>query len=107
MKMFIPFRTNLFDNSPSTVDDPERAESYGDSASIPQAILANFEEFLTSKEAPDPWLVATAIAELVDMNGKRPLRTVVGVDYGVSDLNRAVEPIQLGVLEALDMSAVA
>lgn len=35
------------------------------------------------------------------MPGKRLLRTVVGLDYGVSDLNRAVEPVQRGLLDGL------
>ncbi len=41
------------------------------------------------------------------MTGKRPLRTVVGVDYGVSDLNRAIEPFQHSVLEGLGLSHLA
>ena len=48
--------------------------------------------------------MATAIRELVDMSGERPLRTVVGVDYGVRELNRAVETFQVGLLESLGMS---
>ncbi len=43
----------------------------------------------------------------VDMTGERPLRTVVGVDYGVNGLNEAVEPVQHGLLEALGMGAVS
>ncbi len=34
------------------------------------------------------------------------LRTVVGVDYGVSTLKRAVEPVQRALLEGLGLSAI-
>ena len=94
-----PFWTKLIDKSPEAEADPERLASYGDAASIPKTMLKSFEEFLTSDGAPDPQQVATAIGELVNMTGKRPLRTVVGVDYGVIDLNHAVEPVQLGLPE--------
>ena len=102
-----PFRTKLFANSPANEADPQRLASYGDVASVPSAILSSFTELLTSEEAPDPESVATAIAELVDMPGERPLRTVVGLDFGVNDLNDAVEPVQQGFLEALGLGAAA
>ncbi len=102
-----PFGTELFGNSPANEDDPQRAASYGDAASIPSAIMRSFEAFAATEEAPNPSEVATAIAELVDMPGERPLRTVVGVDYGVRDLNRAAESFQAGLLEGLGMSHVA
>jgi len=92
----------LIDSSPGA-DDLDRLRSYGRVASTPTEILKSFSESQTSDDAPDPMLVATAISQLVDMPGERPLRTVVGVDYGVSALNRAVEPVQRGFLEALGM----
>ncbi len=97
-----PFWTKLIDSSPGA-DDLDRLRSYGRVASTPTEILKSFSESQTSDDAPDPMLVATAISQLVDMPGERPLRTVVGVDYGVSALNRAVEPVQRGFLEALGM----
>ncbi len=66
-------------------------------------MLRSLTESLTSDDAPEPQLVATAIRKLIDMPGQRPLRTVVGTDYGVSDLNRAVEPVQRELLDALGM----
>ena len=47
---------------------------------------------------------ADAIAELViTPTGQRPLRTVVGIDFGVTGFNEATAPFQRGLLEALDM----
>ena len=98
-----PFSTELFAKSPANEDDPERVASYGNVASVPSALLTNFTQFVTSDDAADPGQVATAIKELVDMTGERPMRTVVGVDYGVGDLNRAIEPVQHGLLEGLGL----
>lgn len=95
-----PFLTKLIDHSPGA-DDLCRLRSYGSVASIPTAMLKSFTESQTADGAPDPGLVATAIRELVDMPGRRPLRTVVGIDLGVSDLNRAVDPVQHRLLDAL------
>ena len=102
-----PFWTGLFDKSPINEDDPQRVASYGDVASVPSAMLMNFKEFLMSGGAPDPEQAATAIGELANMTGERPLRTVVGVDCGVNDLNRAIEPFQHGLLEGIGMSHVS
>ena len=58
--------------------------------------------FEAQKEAVDPQLVVDKIVELVDTPaGQRPLRTTVGMDFGVSDLNAAVETIRLAGLEGL------
>ncbi len=97
-----PFWTGLIDSSPGA-DDLSRLRSYGRVASTPTAMLRSFTETLTSEHAPEPQLVATAIRKLIDMPGTRPLRTVVGIDYGVSDLNRAVESVQHELLDALGM----
>lgn len=100
-----PFWTKLIDKSPGA-DDLERLQSYGSVALTPTEMLRSFTESLTSDGAPDPILVAGAIRDLIEMRGKRPLRTVVGLDYGVSDLNRAVEPVQRGLLDGLGMGGV-
>ncbi len=99
------FWTKLIDRSPGA-DDLDRLRSYGNVASTPTTMLNSFTEFLNSEEAPDPQLVATAIRDLVDMPGPRPLRTVVGVDYGVGELNRAFEPVQRALLEGLGFGAI-
>lgn len=35
--------------------------------------------------------------------GERPLRTVVGLDFGVKRFNEVTEPIQTGIMEALQL----
>ena len=70
-------------------------------------MIGSFLEFVNSDDAPAPELVADAVVELVEMDGDRPLRTVVGVDYGVRSLNDAVAPIQEGLLDALGAGAAA
>lgn len=99
-----PFQTNLIDSSPGA-DDLARLKSYGRVASTPTAMLRWRTEFLSSKKAPEPQLVADAIRDLVDMQGERPLRTVVGVDHGLTELNRAVEPVQHDLLAELGVGA--
>jgi hypothetical protein len=45
------------------------------------------------------------ILRLIEMpQGKRPLRTVCGVDYGTAALNRLNAPIQANVLREIGMS---
>ncbi|MCZ6775757.1 MAG: hypothetical protein O7D34_04800 [Ignavibacteria bacterium] len=67
-------------------------------------MIANFAEFYKSDDARNPQEVADAISELiVTPTGQRPLRTVVGIDYGVRRLNERAAPFQRGLLEALGM----
>jgi hypothetical protein len=52
--------------------------------------------------------VAEAIAELVEAPaGQRPLRTVVGLDFGAGGLNEAAEPYQRGALESWELGRLA
>lgn len=98
-----PFATNLFATIPWP-EDKERVEEYIDLTGMAEKMIANFEELNNSDDARDPQEVADAISNLiVTPTGERPLRTVVGNDFGVTKLNEAVAPFQHGVLEALDM----
>ncbi len=40
---------------------------------------------------------------IVTPTGQRPLRTVVGIDFGVTGFNEAAAPFQRGLLDALEM----
>lgn len=100
-----PFWTRLIDSSPGA-DDLDRLQSYGSVASTPTAMLRNFTETLTSDGAPDPMLVATAVRDLIEMPSPRPLRTVIGLDYGVNELNQTTEPVQRQLLLALGIDDV-
>ncbi|MFT5292493.1 MAG: NAD(P)-dependent dehydrogenase (short-subunit alcohol dehydrogenase family) [Planctomycetota bacterium] len=101
------FWTGLIHKSPPNGKDVERLASYGEVARIPGSLLTSFTQRLTAKDAPDPQMVADAIAGLIAMEGPRPLRTAVGQDLGVGDLNRSVAPVQASLLKELGLSHLA
>lgn len=102
-----PFGTNLI-ASVDPPDDHRRLSEYGDIARIPDDMLSSFDKFLTGDGAPDAQEVAHAISRVIATpKGERPLRTVVGIDYGVGALNKAVAPTQHALLGALKMDQLA
>ena len=85
-----PFTTNLFSGMTAPADADGRAASYPPAVTGAfEAMGADFQQMLASPETPtDPALVVDAMAELLAMPpGTRPLRTVVGMDFGVRDRN--------------------
>ncbi len=98
-----PYDSNLLKTIPWP-EDKQRLEEYRELAGAPEKMIANFAELEKSDDARDPQEVADAISELiVTPTGQRPLRTVVGIDFGVTGLNKAAAPFQRGLLEALEM----
>lgn len=82
-------------------------ESYGDLAGVPNAMSAHFAEFLKSEAAPNPKLVVDTYLSLAKMPvGKRPTRTVVGITWGVDEMNTAKQPIQDRVLKEMQLDKV-
>jgi short-subunit dehydrogenase len=78
--------------------------SYGELAGVPAAMGAHFAAFLQSEQAPNPRLVVDAYVALADMPaGKRPTRTVVGITWGVDEMNAAKQPIQGRVLKEMQL----
>ncbi len=62
-----------------TPDDAERVAGYGEINERGQALYSHNDRLNRGPEAPDPQLVADAIARLIDTPaGRRPLRTTVG-----------------------------
>jgi NAD(P)-dependent dehydrogenase (short-subunit alcohol dehydrogenase family) len=100
-----PFSTNLLAAGP-VPDDSERAAEYGPLAGIPAEIHGAFRGMYADDAVPiDPRLVVDAIIALIERPaGTRPLRTTVGVDFGVSRINEAVAPIQAEALAGLGMA---
>lgn len=105
-----PFSTELF----PAMRQPEDAERRG--ASYPPIVhetFANmsgmFESLFSNPDTPtDPDMVVQRMVELVEMQpGTRPFRSVVGVDFGVAERNKLVEPHDAGVLEGAGMTAFA
>ncbi|SCZ22273.1 MULTISPECIES: SDR family oxidoreductase [unclassified Pseudomonas] len=101
-----PFPTGLSagGQAPSRLDV---LESYGDLAKIPDAMFAEFAKFMQSDQAPDPQLVVDTYLALADMPaGKRPTRTVVGMVWGVDEINAAKQPIQDRVLKEMQLENI-
>lgn len=100
-----PFGTGLLGSGKS----PARADvvaSYGDLAGVPAAMGAHFAQLLSSEGAPDPQWVVDAYLKLADMpQGKRPTRTVVGLTWGVDEINARTQALQDHVLKEMQLEA--
>ncbi|MBL8000318.1 MAG: SDR family oxidoreductase [Flavobacteriales bacterium] len=101
-----PFGTGLLASGQS----PAHAEvlgSYGDLAGVPLAMGEHFAQLLSSEDAPDPQWVVDAYMKLAELPaGQRPTRTVVGITWGVDEINKLTQPIQDRVLKEMQLEAV-
>jgi NAD(P)-dependent dehydrogenase (short-subunit alcohol dehydrogenase family) len=105
-----PFTTSLFPSSPRPADAEGRVETYPAVAHETFENLGGaFDGMFEDPETPtDPGLVVERMIELAEMDpGTRPFRSVVGVDFGVSERNEAAEPRDAAVLEAFGMTSFA
>lgn len=101
-----PFRSGLLASGHAPAHHDVMA-SYGELANVPAAMSEHFAQFLKTEQAPDPQLVVDAYVALADMPaGKRPTRTVVGITWGVDEMNAAKQPIQDRVLKEMQLEAV-
>lgn len=100
-----PFSTNFFGN----IVAPKDSQVANDYKHV-NAFFEGFENqvkgaFEDSNAPTDPMLVVQAFDKLIDLpNGSRPLRTMVGLDFGLQALNDAVEPIRKGVLASMGLA---
>lgn len=93
--------TDLVTTAPAPADSP-RVQDYGDLAQGRDRLLGMFQGMFDQGDAStDASNVANRIADLVDMNAPRPIRTQVGQDMGVSAVNQAVLPIQAELIKGL------
>jgi NAD(P)-dependent dehydrogenase (short-subunit alcohol dehydrogenase family) len=101
-----PFPSNLL----AAGKPPARADvlaSYGDLGQVPSAMIAGFAQMLASDQAPDPQLVVDAYLSLADgAPGKRPTRTVVGITWGVDEVNAFTQPRQDALLKEMQLDTV-
>ncbi|WP_412061326.1 SDR family oxidoreductase [Rubrivirga sp. IMCC45206] len=105
-----PFTTSLFPKMTAPADADGRAAGYPPAVTGAfEAMGADFQAMLQNPETPtDPAMVVDAMAELIAMApGTRPLRTVVGMDFGVRDRNADDAPHDAGLLEAFGMTDFA
>lgn len=85
-----PFATELFGQAPAPLESDAVSGTYP--PEIPARLDAmgeSFKETFADPNAPtNPQLVVNVFEELIDMTpGTRPLRTAVGIDFGVHDRN--------------------
>lgn len=101
-----PFGTGLLASGrPAALGDVLAA--YGELAGVPTAMGAQFAQMLSSDGAPDPQLVVNAYLALAEMPaGKRPMRTQVGISWGVDEINRLTQPIQDNMLKEMQLDGV-
>jgi NAD(P)-dependent dehydrogenase (short-subunit alcohol dehydrogenase family) len=97
-----PFPTDVFPGGPRPADR-SRERGYAGLDGDMEMMERRFQEIFARSDAPsDPTLVADAIVGLVETPaGERPFRTVVGVDFGVRELNAATAPVEEAALEAM------
>ncbi|MEQ9814573.1 MAG: SDR family oxidoreductase [Azospirillaceae bacterium] len=101
-----PFPSNLL----AAGKPPAREEvlsSYGVLGDVPANMIAGFADMLASAAAPDPQLVVDAYLALADAApGKRPTRTVVGITWGVDEMNAFTQPRQDALLKEMQLDGV-
>lgn len=98
-----PFGTGLIDSIKPEARTDVLAE-YTQLNDIKTAMMKQFEQFLSTPEAPQPQLVVDAYLNLAEMqHGTRPTRTVVGLDYGVLEMNERTQTLQDDVLKSLQL----
>jgi NAD(P)-dependent dehydrogenase (short-subunit alcohol dehydrogenase family) len=101
-----PFPSNLL----AAGKPPARADvlaSYGELGQVPATMIEGFAQMLDSDEAPDPQLVVDAYLALADAApGKRPTRTVVGITWGVDEVNACTQPRQDALLKEMQLDGV-
>lgn len=101
-----PFGTGLLDSGQAPAHTGT-LESYGELAGVPLAMGENFAQMLQSEDAPDPQWVVDAYLKLAETPfGKRPTRTVVGITWGVDEINDLTQPIQDQVLKEMQLEEV-
>jgi NAD(P)-dependent dehydrogenase (short-subunit alcohol dehydrogenase family) len=87
-----PFGTGLLASGQAPAHN-EVLETYGELAGVPTAMGENFAQMLQSEDAPDPQWVVDAYLKLAELPfGSRPTRTVVGITWGVDEINQLTQP---------------
>ena len=101
-----PFGTGLLASGQAPAHS-EVLDTYGELAGVPTAMGENFAQMLQSEDAPDPQWVVDAYLKLAEMPfGSRPTRTVVGITWGVDEINELTQPIQDRVLKEMQLENV-
>lgn len=101
-----PFGTNLLAAS----QQPAREDvilTYGELGAVPTQMAAGFAAMLSGDGAPDPQLVVDAYLALANAPaGTRATRTVVGLTWGVDEINAHTQPLQDNILREMQLDGV-
>ncbi|MCF8450921.1 MAG: SDR family oxidoreductase [Taibaiella sp.] len=101
-----PFGTGLLASGQAPAHS-EVLETYGQLAGVPSAMGESFAKMLSSEDAPNPQWVVDAYLKLAETPfGRRPTRTVVGITWGVDEINALTQPIQDRVLKEMQLEGV-
>ena len=102
-----PFGTNLLAGSEPPAHEAVRA-SYGDLGDLPGRMIAGFDAMLKSDDAPDSRWVVDAYIRLAEAPAghRPPTRTVVGISWGVDDINARTQGIQDRILTEMQLESV-
>jgi len=100
-----PFATNFFSNM-IPAENEEIATAYEHVSAFMNGFGEQTKAMYADENTPtDPMLVVQAFDDLINLpNGSRPLRTPVGIDFGVTAINEAMEPHRKGSLEGMGLS---
>ena len=101
------YPTNMYAAAQQPADE-ELPKTYEEVAEVPGKILKTFATLFQGEHGPNPQDVATAIDKIVSTPaGSRPDRVVVGLPFGSDAVNKAVAPIQRGVIDSLGLGDLA
>ena len=101
-----PFSTNFLVNVVPSRDE-EVAGAYQHVIEYAEGFGGMMTELYADDSAPtDPQIVTDIFENLINATpGERPLRTIAGLDFGVSAINDAIEPFRKGFLEQNELDA--
>jgi len=100
-----PFDTNFFGNI-IPAKNLEIANAYSHVNEFFEGFGNQVNDMFKDENAPtDPMIVVKIFDKLINTPpGKRPLRTIAGLDFGFQALNDAIEPIRKQSLESMGLS---
>ena len=101
------FETEMFAKIQAP-QDSVRQDEYGDVLKFQQTLMNSLGAAVSAPDAAKPQAVADTIANLVAQPaGQRPLRAIVGADFGVQQINDQTAPIQYAALASLGVADLA
>lgn len=99
-----PFATDFF-NTVIPSENEEISKAYQHVGEFSETFGGQVMSAFEDSNAPtDPMLVVKAFEGLINMeNGERPIRTMVGMDFGLQAINEVTEPIRQNLLQTFEI----